>query len=500
MQEARKQVPVRALVWIAVPFLALLAALNLIPRDPLAGLPAIGLPAEAVGSLWFPTPFLEVTDGAVRPIRRQDGEVRVFFVGASETYALPYQPPGFASYAFQLGAGLQAVTGRTDIHVRAEGNPALDSPQIVAQAKKILEYGDPSLIVLVVGANEYLNRIVRGKALLPEGACERIGQWAGAGRALFDAVEEWLRRGETFARWMRQPADQAVDSFLQLTRKAEPGRPAVAGLPVRTRDRRLLMDRLRQQIRELATACRDRGCQLAIALSLHEMDGAPPWCSQLEPGDVEIRELCERVFRQPSESQLPEVERWLRREPRADLIHARAKIWRALGRGEAARAEFLRALDFDLVPMHQTSEVRATLGEEAGRLGLRFLDLNDAFADRDGITGPDNFLDYAHADLEGHQKLALWLARELQGELLPALPEGFAAKFRGGMQEWSGQITAESIRLARAEMSFTLGRYYMAFGNFRAALPHCRRAAEELTTAGTGPQEDLAFCREKLGR
>jgi hypothetical protein len=178
-------------------------------------------------------------------------------------------------------------------------------------------------------------------------------------------------------------------------------------------------------------------------------------------------------------------------------VHARAKIWRAQGRKEAG-AEFRRALDLDLAPLHQTREVRAALQAEAARLGISFLDLNDAFVDVLGVTGPERFLDYAHLDLEGHWQLARHLARTLQGNLLPPLPEGFEAKFDGGMREWSAAIQAESIRLARARMSFNLGRYYMAFGNFRDALPHCERAARLLADEGPGAGEDLEFCRRML--
>ena len=62
-------------------------------------------------------------------------------------------------------------------------------------------------------------------------------------------------------------AEKGVDSFVELTRQARPGRPAASGLPIGARDRALLMDRLATQVRDLHTACAERDCRLAVAIS-----------------------------------------------------------------------------------------------------------------------------------------------------------------------------------------------------------------------------------------
>jgi hypothetical protein len=485
--------PGRALAKLGAAFVLLAVALHLLPDDPLARLPAIGQPAEVLGS------FADlVRDGKTRP--RQPGEERIVFVGASETFALPYKPDGLCGYAFYLGAGYVRATGRRDILIRGEGTPALDSVQVAAQAKRVLEQGDATCIVLVVGANEFLNRIVLGKPLLPDSALERIGRAGGVARRLFEHGEEVLRRCGLSGLLESGSSVPGTGNFLALTRRASPGRPALRGLPIGSRDSRLLLERLRAQVRGLHAACELRGARFAVALSLHGLDGAPPWCSEVEPGPRQLTELLTSVLREPDPARLAEIEGWIARLPeRADLRHARAKLLRALGRAAEARAEFLAALDLDLGPLHQTSQVREALRAETAALGVPLLDLSEALLAEDGITGPRWFLDYAHADVEGHRRIALWLARTQQGKLLPPLPDDWQGRFTGGMDEWGKFLIPRSAELAPARMSLNLGRYYMVFGNFRDALPHLEIAARDLGQAGEAqPGQDLEFCRTKL--
>jgi tetratricopeptide (TPR) repeat protein len=338
--------------------------------------------------------------------------------------------------------------------------------------------------------------------MLAESLLGRVGEVLAGGARLFDLGEKLLRaRG--LGRLLGSPDSiPGVRDFEALTRRAEPGRPSLRGLPVGPRDRALLLRALAARLDELAAACQARGCRFVIALSLHGMDGASPWCSELEPGPNELEDYLATVLRQPVVSKLPKIEQLLAERPeRADLHYARAKLLRLGGREAEAREEFLRALDLDLAPLHQTSQVRQVLREAAERSGVPFLDLNAALADASGVTGPDYFLDYAHADLAGHRKLALYLAGTLQGNLLPALPAGFEAAFESGMTRLQQLVVKESIELARGRMSSNLGRYYLAFGNFRDALPHLELATRELAREGkSNAGEVLEFCREKLAQ
>ena len=489
-----------ACVALVLGFVVTIAAFALIDFDPRSRLPSIGDPGKIPGSLG-PMPGNKVILG-ITP--RKEGELRVYFVGASETYALPYEPPGVASYGFQLGAGLRAVLGREDVHARAEGNPALDSPQIVEQALKIVAYGSPTTIVLVVGANEYLNRIVLGRPMSPDEIAGRIGDRSSLSRVAWYELEDWIRSQESLAGLLRSKNSTAFGQggFVGFTRQARPGWPAIRGLPVGQRDTTLLVERLRAQIRRLHRACEEKGCELVLALSLHGMDGARPWCSHVGSTPKELNALLQQSFDDPQRADIAKLDAWLSTNPdRADLHYGRARALRAQGRGSEARVEFERALDLDIAPLHQTREIRELLVAEAKALGIVHIDLNDAFRDEHGVTGPDDFLDYAHLTLEGHRRLARWLARKFAGKQLPELPDGWEAKFDAATKAYcSAYVTKSSIELAQARMSLNLGRYYMVFGNFRDALPHLEVAEGGLRgkDEGDGPLRDLEFCREKL--
>ncbi|MAE76577.1 MAG: hypothetical protein CMJ85_06890 [Planctomycetes bacterium] len=478
----------RPLLGLALGFAIATVVANAVPEDPLTRLPVIVRPPPGVFSLVVPSNIFN------QP--REKNEFRAFFVGASETAAFPYEPPAQGSYGYYLGAGYRAATGRGDIHIRSEGAAGLDSEQLCIQARKLLEYGDPSVIVLVIGANEFANRICRGKPLLPDDLLGRTTAMAGAPRVLFDRLDAALDLSSG-------GAAGNVAGFLDLMRDAMPGRPALAGLPIGNRDRRLLMQRLYDQIASLHRDCKAQGTQLCLALSMHGLDGAPPWCSEVRPGPKEADALCKRTFKDPSSVELAEIDVWLAQLPdRADLHHARARVLRRLGRAAEAVEEFNAALDLDLAPLHQTGEVRATLRQAATDLGLTLIDFNDGFKDQHGLTGPDGFLDYAHPDAVGHRKLARWLAREHQGKLLPKLPAGWEKAFDKGVSDWSKQTTPESAKLAPARMWLNVARFYLVFGNFREALPLLEAAAPVLQ--GTSHDKDLAidleFCRAALAK
>lgn len=160
--------------------------------------------AACAGWLWIPTPDplqqlgkvgeqmslpLSGTKPTFLPLAKPKGEFRAFVVGASLTYGLPYEPEAVASYATLLSVGYRALLGRTDLHIRPEARPAWDSGQILEKAEQLLVY-HPDLILIVLGTNEYVNRIVYGKALLPEGLRARVEEAATRSRFL------WQRLGE----------------------------------------------------------------------------------------------------------------------------------------------------------------------------------------------------------------------------------------------------------------------------------------------------------------
>ena len=461
--------------------------------------------AALLGWLWIPTPDtlqqlgkvgeqmplpLSGTKPSFLPLDKPKGEFRAFVVGASLTYGLPYEPEVVASYATLLSVAYRKVLGRTDIHIRPEARPAWDSGQILEKAEQLLVY-HPDLILVVLGTNEYVNRIVYGKAMLPEGIRARIEEAATRSRFL------WQRLGEAVLG--SKGGSGGGGDFAKLVRSTSPGHPAMGGLPIGPRDRRLLLSRMQQGIRRLHRICKKAGTRLVVLKSLQDLRSFPPWCNDLTGTIPEVDALFVQVWNDPRPALLPRLDALLERYPdRPDLHHARGRLLLAAGKPEDARLEFQKGLDLDLAPLHHTSEVMEAIDEVCRQEGIRLLDLNDALADEHGITGGARFLDAAHVDLEGHEELALYLARNLAGEELPALPADYEARFRTAIRDHlEREVSADTKKTDRARIAFNDAKYFLFFGNFRDAIPYFERCLLDLPEGETRRLYEHAL--KKLG-
>ena len=184
--------PLVSTLMLLAGFVSANAVARLVEDAPLTKLTQVGVVPPIPGSLVWPS--------NVALVPRKQGEERIWFIGASETVAMPYEPQGRVSYGNLLGVGLQAGLGRPDLHVRADGGIALDSPQLAAFARKLLEYGDPSAIVLVVGGNEFLNRLPLTAALRPDGAVQVALDFAASTRRIFEAAAQWIEARDFYPR------------------------------------------------------------------------------------------------------------------------------------------------------------------------------------------------------------------------------------------------------------------------------------------------------------
>ncbi|MCA8970972.1 MAG: hypothetical protein KDC95_14350 [Planctomycetes bacterium] len=509
-----------AFVLLVLGFVLTNLAARFLDDDPLAELPQLGVVPPIPGSLTWPT--------NVALVPRKAGEERVYFVGASETVAMPYEPLGHVSYANLLGAGLQRALGRSDVHVRADGGIALDSPQLAEQARKLLQFGDPTAIVLVVGGNEFLNRLPLTEPMRPDGAFARAIDFSGSAVRLFDTAAGWLMRqsfwpAETFAR-----ASGNVAGFDRLVREAAPERPALRGLPIGASDRELMLDRLAAAVRGLAASCRERNVRFVLALAPEGYGVQPPWCSALGPSEG-VRDLpfdlanaleSARTKRANETPKLEDIDLAIREYPeRADLRHLRGLALAHAGDADArARVAFDNALDLDKAPLHRTRAVVARLEQLARELGHELLRLDGAF-ERGGVFAGEDarelFVDYAHPTIAGHRRIAHWLARSALPLLLPGVDvrDGIAddPAFAAGMATVIDSVTERSRVRARGIMFRTVGSYYMCFGNFRDALPVLEEslrvfeawakrddATEADRTDVVKAREDVGFCRRAL--
>ena len=481
---AGARTPGKAIAGLAAGFaLAVLGSLYLAgPYDAEGKLPKVG------AELTFPSAPLD------QPMLQQElakGELRIFVVGASLCYGLPYQPAGRASFATLLEKGLRGVLGREDIHVRPEAQPAWDSAQVVQHAEMLLPW-QPKALIVVLGSNEFVNRVPLGRSLFPDG-------WTGSIELLFRRCGKLY--GDWYADLDRKMFGASKESKKpktgELYQGAGPGRPAVKGLPVGERDRAYFVARLEDNMRRCASFCAEAGTSLYFAFSVQGMLGSPPWLSL--PYDRKISDFVAQLEEAPDPAELARLEALLADSPkRADLHFAKALLLRASGEKSTAAKEFRLALDLDLAPLHHVSEVVTHMRRIAKELEVPLLDFNEVLADEAGITGARYFLDYSHVDLDGHLRIALHLAKELSGTVLPELPEGFEKQFEAAARRHiATSIDPHSIHTALPRMAFNDAVYYMFFGNFHAALPRLILANEALGEDRI--ERALEYCRKQLG-
>jgi hypothetical protein len=163
---------------------------------------------------------------------------------------------------------------------------------------------------------------------------------------------------------------------------------------------------------------------------------------------------------------------------RADLHYVHGELLRQAGRAVEAKRAFERSRDLDTVPMHLTSGVQGAIRAEAAALQHACLELDAPFAARakDGIAGPEYYLDYGHLSLDGHGHAAAYLAEEFARlELIPALPGGWRARFADAARLRAGVAKPDLTGLA-ANIAASDGNFAMLFANHREAVMYLARA------------------------
>ncbi len=425
-------------------------------KDPTSRLPEVGAITQVMAGL----------QGL--PAKRKQGEIRVFVFGASMSFGLPYQPEGMASWSRVLEQGLREVFPKQAITVRPIAQPAVDATQLSKVVSFMLGW-HATHVFFVLGQNEFLNRVAYGEELIPTSLPARIGmELSDGGRGLFEDL-----LGPKFLRKPGSKSAKTLDFFHSL-RKARPGRPALSGLPVGAADRTLMIARSRRALERVRKACAARNLPLVVALAPQALDGYPPWLSRIG-------------------SKAPDAPYG---PAKASFVAGRRA--RRAHKPTQARAAFWRALNLDLVPLHQTTALRRMIQSWCKTRAIPLLDLSVPLQGPDGITGPSLFLDGAHVDLEGHRRIARFVAESLQGSWWHKLPKGWRDRFTERARAWHrDMVTKISRRTARAHLAKNVGRWMLVFGNFRDALPFLELAVRGLPDH-KDLQADLVFCRQQL--
>jgi lysophospholipase L1-like esterase len=455
--------PLRAVFGLGLAWLLGTIASNAVGFDPTSELPAVSTPGA-------PPPALGRAGD-----KRAPGELRVVAVGSSLTAGYPY--PAGCGYADLMQHGLAALHPERRIIAVSYAKPALDSTGLADMVDRLVRDHDPSLICVELGSNELANRIFGGRPLLPRHPLAWLHDRASRARQLFRLLPE-TKGGK----------QQELEKQLELwVLDSKHGEPHFDALPVSADEQQLLVERLRRSMRRISEAGRAAQVPVVFLVTCYGLGGAWPWGLSAGGLQREVDALVERTWKGLDPGLLPETERLLARWPqRADLHFVHGLLLRA--RGEtAARAAFERARDLDQAALHLTGPIQAAIEAEAAALGRPCLSLDAPFVARarDGIPGPEHYLDYGHLDLEGHFLAAEFLTDRLAGlGLLPALPDAWQERFSAAVRAAAGALRARldpalaafyfdqaPANIANADAGFS-----MLFGNYREAVPYTKHA------------------------
>lgn len=374
------------------------------------------------------------------------GTLRVFAFGGSATAGLGFSPNvSFPRHLEELLA--RAHPGRT-IEVVNLGVVAIASRQVELLVRDVLEHGEPDLVVVYSGNNEFLELHAR----------------------LYLERNSSLRR-KLAARLARTHVQRAL-------RRALHGPFSPEDLPVRdwrvADEERLTQERIVREVRasppqiesvlaeyeanleSMARAAAAKGvplvlCGVAVNLEWRGREDLPAdWIERLlgRPGTREEArsELDARLAR----GELDELERW-------ELLFRRAELRRALRDLDGARADYVAALEADPHLRRALPRQSEAAQRVARRTGALFLDAPALFAAgaREGIVGFEHFYDYVHFTPRGAAELAVGIF-----ELIRALPA-----LRGGNELELGSYALDHERELRSlERDFLDARLFVGIG------------------------------------
>ena len=102
----------------------------------------------------------------------------------------------------------------------------------------------------------------------------------------------------------------------------------------------------------------------------------------------------------------------------AELLYLQARVLRALGRTDDARAAFIAARDEDVCPLRALTPIRAIVTDVGRRRKTGLVDFTRTVEEHspDGIPGSELFLDHVHPTIEGNRLLALEIIKEMTDE------------------------------------------------------------------------------------
>ncbi|MEZ4331583.1 MAG: tetratricopeptide repeat protein [Myxococcota bacterium] len=463
---------------------------------------------------------------------------RVFCLGGSTTYGHPYFDS--TSFCGWLRVTLPVAAPGFDWQVVNAGGISYASYRVAALMQQLVAEA-PDYFIVYTGHNEFLEERTYG-ALRDRPAWIRSTELVLSRSRLYAGVDRVVSGLRGLSRGRRPSVGQGA-----LPPEVEAQLESSTGLDAYRRDdalRRLIIERFGQNLDRMVETARGVDARVAFVVPADNLSDCSPFKSEPDAGLA-------RADRADLEADLARGERaWVggdalaardafaaasARSPRhAHARYGLARALRALGEGEAARVEFVRARDEDVCPLRALSPIVEAVRAASRRHDVPAVDLPALLraeaGDPNVAAGEQWFLDHVHPTIEGHRLLgrallavmhdAEWLdvdpsersaaldeAEQAHLAGMDPLDHGRALKNLAKTLSWAGK-TEDAARAARralevlgddAECDFVLAELATLRGETDRAIEYLERATR-LDPTWAKAHNNLGVERMRIGR
>jgi len=340
------------------------------------------------------------------PANKSAGTRRIFCVGGSTTQGEPYRPETAFPRWMEINLGLAAPSYQWEV-INC-GGLSYASYRMLPIVDEVLGY-EPDLIIVDCGHNEFLeSRELSGWKQAPSILVQTLSVLRQS-RLIQTIRDRFLSHTfTTTGEACQTPLAKEVEALLDDRGGLERYRRADL-------DAAAVVASMGWNVTAMVEACQRRDVPMILLVPTANVRDCPPFKVELSPslGESEraqLTKLWDEKHRhgQTSEETRHQLELVLQFDPEhAGALYVLGKIDLEAERFEAARANLLKARDYDVCPLRATSAIQATIRDVAAGYDVWALDIDALIGSHSdqGLVGDRWLIDHVHPRVEGHQMI-----------------------------------------------------------------------------------------------
>jgi lysophospholipase L1-like esterase len=348
-------------------------------------------------------------------VPKPPGTFRIFCLGGSTTVGYPYGYAG--SFSSFLRDRLNRLFPDKRIEITNLGITATNSYAVNDIAKELVDY-EPNMFCVYDGHNEFYGAL--GSASRESITASR---WLTKVYLKLVHVRTFLFFRDLYGflggLFHEYPADEPSGTMMERLARGK-------YIFYQSAEYAQALDNFRSNLSELKSICTENNIYLLICSQVSNLRDQPPFISQDSPRWSQKEKLLFHLtfnrgiaylLNGLPDSALREFDRAMLLDSlRADLRYQRGKCLDSLKRRQAARIEYEKARDFDMLRFRASSDFNAALDQMDDGKRTFFVDLENTFRaySPDSLMGNNLFLEHLHPNARGHFLMAKELALHMR--------------------------------------------------------------------------------------